>query len=147
MIWNGFQKEEDDSVFTIVRNVSGSSKAAGQPVVWDISASVDGVRVTVPVTATLSLFRGILVETLADSAYGRCQIHGYNSVAAVYNQYTTTIAAGDILIPSAASLAGLIWSSVGDGKSGFVYAAEALAPVTQTTLSAAAAKKVLVRAI
>jgi len=147
MIFNGFQRDDDDSVFTIVRNVSGATRAAGTPMVWDVSASVDGVRVSTPATATLSVFRGILADSLNDSAYGRCQIHGYNTYAAVWNG-VTTMAPGDILKPAYNTTAqGLTWSAVADGTTGFVYIAQTVAYVTQTTLSTTAACKVLIRAL
>jgi len=143
MIFNAFQRDDDDAVFTIVRNVSGAARAVGDAVVWDISASVDGVRVTQPATATLSLFRGILVEALADSAYGKCQVHGYNASAYVTNSTNTAIAAGDILVPANAK-DGLAYSAASDGKTGFVFAAEAFATATTP---AEALKKVLIRAL
>jgi hypothetical protein len=143
MIFNAFQREDDDSVYTVVRNVAGSAFSAGQSAVWDISSSVDGVRVSVPATATLSLFRGIVAEAIADSAYGKVQVHGYAAVASVLNHTTQAIAAGDILIP-VDSQKYLARSAASDGKSGFVYAAEAFATATTP---AAANKKALVRAL
>ena len=143
MIFNGFQREDDDAVFTVVRNVSGGSRSAGQTIVWDISSSVDGVRVTVPATATLSLFRGVLAETIADSAYGKSQLHGYKAAASVTNDTSTAIAAGDILIPVDGQTY-LARSAASDGKTGFVYAAAAVA--TGAT-PAAANVKVLIRGL
>lgn len=141
MIFNAFQRDDDDAVFTVVRNVSGGARAIGDTVVWDISASVDGVRVTVPITATLSLFRGVLVEALADSGYGKCQVHGYNSAAAVQDT-SVTIAAGNILIPVSGADA-LTFSTASDGLTGFVYAAEAVAADTSAEVLAG----VLIRAL
>lgn len=132
-----------DAVFTIVRNVSGATCTAGYAVVWDISSSVDGVRVTVPATATLSLFRGIAVETMADSAYGKVQVHGYCSAAYLTNDTSQAVAAGNILIPVNGQ-SYLDYSAASDGKSGFAFAAEAFATATTP---AAANKKVLIRAL
>lgn len=149
MIFNAFQRDDDDSVFTIVRNVSGAQQIVGTPVVWDSSSSVDGVRVSTYVTATLGLFRGILVETINDSAYGKCQVHGYNNVARVANNYTTAIAAGNILVPIYTTVANayLGYSGAGDGKSGFVYAAAAVTTGTLTTNPDITSVKVLIRAL
>jgi hypothetical protein len=141
MIFNAFQRDDDDAVFTVVRNVSGGARAVGDSVVWDITASVDGVRVSVPATATLSLFRGILVEALADSAYGKCQVHGYNSAAAVQDT-SSTMVAGDILAP-ANGVDALIFNAASDGTTGFVYAAEDIADDT----SAEVLSGVLIRAL
>jgi hypothetical protein len=143
MIFSAFQKEDADNVFTVVRNVSGAAMSAGESCVWDISTSVDGVRVSVPATATLSLFVGVLSEAIADSGYGKAQVYGYSSIASVTNHTTQAIAAGDILIVADA-VKTLKFGAASDGKSGFVYAAQAF--LTATT-PAAAAKKVLIRAL
>ena len=142
MIFSAFQREDADNVFTVVRNVSGAALTAGESVVCSVS-SPDGVRVSVPATATLSLFVGVVSEAMADSAYGKVQVYGYSSIASVTNHTTQAIAAGDILIP-ADSVKTLARSGASDGKSGFVYAAESFATATTP---AAAAKKVLIRAL
>jgi len=143
MIFNAFQREDDDAVFTVARNVSGGAYSAGQTAVWDAGASVDGVRVTVPATATLSLFRGLAGEAVADSGYGRFQVHGYLAAASVTNDTSVAIVAGDILIPVDAAKH-LARSAASDGKTGFVYAAAAVATATTP---AAASVKVLIRAL
>jgi hypothetical protein len=143
MIFSAFQREDDDSLFTVVKNVAGAALAAGDAVVWDITASVDGVRVSVPASATLSLFRGIVAEAIADGAYGKVQVGGYCSYAKVTNDTSQAVAAGDILIPVSA-VKNLARSAASDGKTGFVYAAQA---VTTATTPAAAAVKVLIRAL
>src|SRR5512143_2881662 len=99
MIFSAFQREDAETVFTGVRNVSAGTISAGQSVVWDITSSVDGVRVSVPATATLSLFVGVAVDSIVDSAYGKVQCYGYKAAASVLNHTTQAIAAGDILIP------------------------------------------------
>ena len=143
MIFNSFQREDDDALFTVVRNVSGAARAIGDNVVWDISGSVDGVRVTANASNTLNLFRGILIEALADSAYGKAQIHGYNAAAYITNSTNASITAGDVLIGVAAK-DGLEYSAAGTGITGFVYAAAAF--VTSST-PAEVLQKVLIRAV
>lgn len=143
MIFSAFQREDDDSVFTVVRNVSGGSFAVGDVCVWDIAAP-DGVRVSQAASATLSLFRGIVAEeAISNSSYGKVQVGGYNSYAKVSNSTNQAIAAGNILVATAAAKY-LSYSAAGDGKSGFVYAGEAVATAATP---AAAAHKVLLRAL
>ena len=129
--------------FARVKNASGVAEALGEAVVWDISAP-DGVRVSKPATATLSLLVGVLIQALAANAYGLVQTYGYNLYALVTNHATQAIAAGDCLVPVAAATH-FAFSATGDGKSGFVYAAEAVAAITTTTLAAAALHKVFLR--
>ena len=143
MIFNAFQREDDDAVFTIVRNVSSATRDIGDNVVWDISSSVDGVRVTANAANTLTLFRGVLVEQLTDSSYGKAQVHGYQANAYITNSTDQSITAGDVLIGVAAK-DGLAYSAAGTGVSGFVFAAEAF--ITSST-PAEVLKKVLIRAL
>ena len=144
MIFNSFQREDDDAVYTIVYNVSGGSLAVGEACVWDSGASADGVRVTQAAATTLSLFRGIVAETLADSAYGKVQVHGFFTDASVISHITTPIAAGTVLGCTAAQdYLGYVVET-GLGTEGFVYSLEAY--TTQTT-PVAAAKNVLIRAL
>lgn len=143
MIFSAFQREDDDAVFTVGRNVSGGSFSAGQSCAWDVSSSVDGVRVSVPATATLSLFRGVFAETVADSGYGKIQVGGYNSYASVLASTLTEIAPGDIL-KAVNGQKYLQRHGASDGVSGFVFAAETVA---SSGSPAAAAVKVLLRAL
>lgn len=145
MIFHSFQREDDDSVFTVCKNVTASALAAGDAVVWD-SGSPDGVRVTAPTAATLSLFRGIVAEAIAASGYGKVQIHGYCAAAAVRTDVTTAHTVGNHLLicTNANKLGGTGGCLTGDGKSGFVYALEVLA-ATATTIDTT--KKVMIRAM
>lgn len=143
MIFSAFQREDDDSLFTVVRNVSGGALAAGDTVSWDATATADGVRVTAPAANTLSLFRGVVAEAIADSQYGKVQVGGYNSYAKVTNTTNVAIVAGDVLLATTGKTLARAADGTG-GVSGFVYAAEAVA--TGTT-PAAAAKKVFIRAL
>lgn len=123
-------------------NVAGATITAGYPAVFDISTA-DGVRVSKPATATLSLVVGIAVEGIADSAYGKFQLYGYRSQANITNDTSVAVAAGDILIPVNAQWY-LARSAASDGKSGFIYAAEAFATATTP---AAANKKTFLRCL
>ncbi len=139
MIFNAFQREDDDAVFTVVQNISNGDLAAGDTVVWD-SASPDGVRVTVAAAATLSLFRGIVAEAIVDNAYGKVQVHGYCTTAKVTKAVTVT--AGDVLIPVATALY-LIGTQTRTGTEGFIFAAES----RDSAQTSSAATKVLIRAL
>jgi len=145
MIFNSFQRDDDDKVFTIVRNVSGATLAVGEACVWDSGASRDGVRVTQAAATTLCLFRGIVAESLADSAYGKVQVHGLFTDASVTNDTSISVAAGSPLLAVASQdyLKPLI--NTATGYEGFVYAAEAYAD--NTSVVAAAEKDVFIRAL
>lgn len=133
---------EADKVFANFLNVQASTVQAGDAVVWD-TGTADGVRATLPATATLSLFVGIVDQDTAASAYGLAQVYGYRSGALVTNDTSVAVAAGDILVPVNGQDR-LARSAASTGTSGFVYAGEAFATATTP---AAALKKVFIRAL
>ena len=143
MLFQRVNRSDTETVFTIAYNIAGATITAGYPCVWAIATTVDGVAVSKPATATLSCIVGIAATTMADSAYGKVQVYGYKASAWVYNNQTTAIAAGDILIPVNAAWH-LGWSSIGDGSTGLIMAAESYA--TATT-SVTAMKKVFIRCL
>jgi len=142
MLLQRINREDAEKVFSIFYNVAGATITANYPAVFDISTA-DGVRVSKPATATLSLFVGLANRDIADSAYGLFQQFGYRASGYMTNDTSQAIAAGDILIPVNAQWY-LARSAASDGKSGFIYAGEAFATATTP---AAANKKVFVRAL
>ena len=142
MIFQRINATDAEKVFGIFQNVSGATITAGYPGVWS-SSTPDGVRVTQPSTALLSCLVGLAVNNVLDSAYGKFQNYGYKSSAFLTNDASVAVAAGDILIPVDGQWH-LARSGAGDGKSGFIYAAEAFATATTP---AAAMKKVFIRAL
>ena len=133
---------EADKVFVNVLNNQTVALSDGDAVVWNITTP-DGVRTKQAATATLSLFVGVADGSIAASAYGLAQAYGYKSAALVTNDTSQAVAAGNILIPvNGADY--LDYSAASDGKTGFVYAAEAFA--TDST-PAAATKGVFIRAL
>lgn len=137
MIFEKINRTDAERLFLIGYNVSAATFSAGAACVWDSSASVDGVRITKPATATLSLLVGATVESIADSSYGKVQVYGYNSTVYVTNDTSQAVAAGDILIPVNAQTY-FARSAASDGKSGFAFAGAAVA--TATTPAAAQVK-------
>lgn len=145
MLFQRIARDDNEKVFAIFYNVAGATITAGYPACWD-TATADGIRVTKPATANLSLVVGIAVDSIADSAYGKFQVYGYKASGWVINATAQTLAAGNILVPVDAQWY-LNYSAASDGKSGFILAGESYASVTQTTLSAAANKKVFIRCL
>jgi hypothetical protein len=143
MLFQRINRNDSEAVYTIVYNVAGSQMTNGYAVQWDISASADGVRVTKPAAAGLSALLGVAAADIADSAYGKVQVYGFKTSGWVYNNQTTSILAGDILLPVTASYH-FTRSGASDGLTGFVYAAESYA--TMTT-SITANKKVFIRCL
>src|SRR5919106_6299266 len=122
MIFQRINRSSPEKAFTVVQNRSGATITANYPVVLD-TTTFDGVGVTKPATATLSLFVGIANADITSSGYGLVQCYGYRASAQVTNGTAggTDIAAGDILVPVNAQYY-LARSAASDGKTGFVVA-------------------------
>lgn len=145
MLWPAVVGDDQAEVgFARVKNVSGGAYVAGDAVVWDVTAP-DGVRVSTPATATLSLLVGVLIAALANGAYGIAQCYGYRSAAKVINSTDVTIVAGDILVPVNAQkyLAYHADSTNKKGLEGSVFYADA--DFATATTPASASKKVFIK--
>lgn len=142
MQWVQLNRDRAERAYQVIFNAQAAALDLGDSVVWDVG-TVDGIRTTQPVTATLSLFVGVALEAVPSSDYGRVQSYGLCTQAFITNTTNQAIAAGDILIPTNAADY-LSRSGASDGKSGFVFAAEAFATATTP---AAAKKKVFIRAL
>ena len=142
MLFQRVNRSDAERVFAIFYNVSGATMTNGYAAELDAS-TLDGVRVSKPATATLSLLVGLAAEDVADSAYGKFQLYGYKESGYVTNDTSQAVAAGNILVPVNAQWY-LDYSAASDGKSGFVIAGEAFA--TNAT-PAAANKKIFIRCL
>jgi len=63
------------------------------------AASVDGVKITQPVTASLTAVVGIADAAIANGAYGLVQIYGYRSTSRVLQTGTSLTAGLTVLAP------------------------------------------------
>lgn len=97
MLFKRISRTSAETVFVVVKNVSGSTMTAGYSVVWDLSASVDGVRVTRANTATLNAFAGVVDADIANGEYGLIQVYGYRSSAYITRSTSKVSAAGEAL--------------------------------------------------
>lgn len=113
MLFKRISRSTPEQVFVVAKNVSGSTMTAGYSCVWDVSATVDGVNVTIANTADLGCFAGVADSNIANNAYGLIQVYGYRATTYVYSS-TGSSAAGEGLntvngewglTPSAASSA------------------------------------------
>jgi hypothetical protein len=145
MLFQRLNRTDAEKVFIIVKNISGGTMTANYPAVWDIS-SPDGIAVSKPATATLSLFVGIADADIAEQAYGLVQVYGYRASAYMTNDTSNAVVAGDTLVCIASQwyldLTGT--GGAGAGTGSFIYAAEAYATMTTPI---GANKKVFIRAL
>src|SRR6185503_11058092 len=99
MQWQRVNLSSAERIFQIVYNVAGATVTANYPVVWDQASTADGIRVTKPATANLSLLVGIATNDIVDSTYGKVQCYGYRASAFITTDTSQAVNNGDILIP------------------------------------------------
>jgi hypothetical protein len=143
MLFKRVSRSQAETVFIVVKNVSGSTLTAGYSCVFDVGASVDGVRVSQADTADLQAYAGVADSSIADSAYGLVQVYGYRASAYIYSS-TGSSAAGDNL-----SVVNSDWgltpaTSVGTSKA-FGFLCEAITASASSQFHTTA--KVFIRAL
>ena len=126
MLFKRISRSSPEVVYLVVKNVSGSTVAANDSVVFDVSATVDGVGVTQVSAADLSAFAGIADADIANNAYGLVQAYGYRASVNVYNSSTASFAAGATLGTFAAQW-GLQPAATGTTTQGFGFLCETVA--------------------
>lgn len=97
MIFKKTTRTQAETIFMVVKNVSGSTMTAGYSMVLDIGASVDGVRCTQADTVDLGAFIGVADRDIANNDYGLAQVYGYRSSVYIYSS-TGSSAGGDHLV-------------------------------------------------
>ena len=138
MLFKRISRSDAETVFIVVQNVSGSTITQGYGCVFDVSASVDGVRVTKAQAADMQAFAGVADADIASAAYGLVQVYGYRSAASIYSS-TGSSAAGDNLVVVAAQWGLTPATSVGTSKAfGFLCEAVSASSSSQYNTKAGA---------
>ncbi len=130
MLFKRVSRAAAEQVFVVVKNVSGSTITAGYSCVFDVSSSVDGVRVTQAGSANLQGYAGVADADIADSAYGLIQVYGYRSSVYIYSS-TGSSAAGDNLTV-VASKWGLTPATTAGASKAFGFLCEAITASTSS---------------
>lgn len=98
MIFKRASRTTAETAFAVVENVSGSTATAGYSVVFDVGASVNGVRVTQASSTDLQAYAGIADQDIANSAYGLVQVYGYRASAYIYSSAGSSVAGDDLTV-------------------------------------------------
>jgi len=130
MLFKRVSRAAAEQVFVVVKNVSGSTMTAGYSCVFDVSTSVDGVRVTQAGSANLQGYAGVVDADIANNAYGLVQVYGYRSATYVYSS-TGSSAAGDNL-SVIASIWGLTPAATAGTSKAFGFLCEAISSSTSS---------------
>ena len=67
MLFKRVSRSEPEKVFIVAKNVSGSTATAGYSLVFDVGASVDGVRVTQASATDLQAYAGVADSDIANN--------------------------------------------------------------------------------
>lgn len=145
MLFKRISRTGAETVFAVVKNVSGGTLTAGYSCIWDTSTA-DGVRVTQNAAATLTLYAGVADADIANNDYGLIQIYGYRSSA--YIQYSSvSIVIGDALGCGAAAGWGLERKAAGGTGSALGFAVAMGAVASSTAVAHYTTAKVFIRAM
>lgn len=124
MLFKRMTRTAPETVFVVVKNVSGSTATAGYSLTWDVGASVDGVRATRASAEDLQAYCGVADQDIANNAYGLAQVYGYRQTVYIYSS-TGSSASGDNLLPVAAEW-GLTPAATGATAKAFGFLCEAV---------------------
>ena len=85
MLFKRISRASAETIFVVAKNVSCSTLTAGYSAVWDVSTSVDGVRVTQASSTDLQAYAGVADSDIANGAYGLLQVYGYRPSVYIYS--------------------------------------------------------------
>lgn len=138
MLFKRVSRSQAETIFVVVKNVSGSTLTAGYSCVFDVGASVDGVRVTQATSTDVQAYAGVADSSIANNAYGLVQVYGYRASVYLYSSTGSSVA-GDNLTVVGAEWGLTPATTVGTSKAfGFLCAAVTASSSSQFHTTAAA---------
>lgn len=96
MQFQQIDRSDPEKVYAAIYNVSGTTLSAGAAC-YHVVASGDGISVSNAGTTRKWAFAGIVKDAIADSTYGRAQVHGICSAYMVLADTTSAASPGDQL--------------------------------------------------
>lgn len=142
MLFKRISRTDAEKVYIVVKNVSGSTMTAGYAACFDISSSVDGVRVTQVTTEDLAAFAGLADADIAASAYGLLQVYGYRASGRIWYSSTTRTAGNPLGLKASSWCMDADLGTADAPNFGFLCAARAKSPTSSQIMT-----KVFIRAI
>ena len=99
MLFKRLNRTDAERVFAVFQ-ANEANIAADDVVALELTAaSLDGVKIAQPVTASLSAVVGVADAAISNGAYGLVQIYGYRSTSRVLQTGTSLTAGLTILAP------------------------------------------------
>jgi len=138
MIFKRVGRTSAETIFVVIQNVSGSTATAGYALVFDVGASVDGVRVTQASSTDLQAFAGVADSDISNNAYGLAQVYGYRSSVRIYASTGSSVSGDNLTVVVGGTHWGLTpATSVGTSKA-FGFLCEAITASTSSQFATTA---------
>ena len=139
MLFKRVSRTSAEVAYIVVQNVSGSTATAGFSLVFDVGASVDGVRVTQASATDLQAFAGVADSDIANNAYGLCQVYGYRASVKIFSSTGSSVTGDNLTVVTGGTHWGLTpATTLGTSKAfGFLCAAVAASTSSQYATTAA----------
>lgn len=98
MLFKRVSRTQAETVFIVAKNVSGSTITAGYSCVFDVGASVDGVRVSQADSTDLQAYAGVADADIANNAFGLIQVYGYRATTYLYSSTGTSVTGDNLTV-------------------------------------------------
>lgn len=138
MIFKRVGRTSAETAFIVVQNVSGSTATAGYALVFDVGASVDGVRVTQASSTDLQAFAGVADSDIANNAYGLAQVYGYRSSVRIQASTGSSVSGDNLVVVAGAAHWGLTPATSGGTAKAFGFLCEAITASTSSQFATTA---------
>jgi len=140
MLFKRISRSTAETVFIVAQNVSGSTATAGYSLVFDVSANIDGVRVTQASATDLQAFAGVADSDIADSAFGLLQVYGYRSSVQIFSSAGSSVAGDNLTVVVGSTHWGLTPVTVLGTSKAFGFLGEAITASAASSQYAISAK-------
>ena len=111
----------------------------------DVSASVDGVRVTQASATDLQAYVGCSHKDLSNNSFGLFQVYGYRASGRVYSSAGSSVAGDDLTVVAGGAHWGLTPVTVQGANKAFGFLCEAVAASSSSQYATTA--KMFIRAL
>jgi L-asparaginase/Glu-tRNA(Gln) amidotransferase subunit D len=98
MLFKRISRTDAEKIYIVVYNAAGSTITQGYGCCFDVSASVDGVRVTKCETTDMQAFAGVADADIASAAYGLVQVYGYRAAVSIYSSVGASVSGDNLTV-------------------------------------------------
>lgn len=126
MIFKRVSRTSAEKIFMVAQNVSGSTATAGYALVFDVGASVDGVRVTQASSTDLQAFAGVADSDIANNDYGLIQVYGYRASVRIQSSTGSSVAGDNLTVVAGSTHWGMTPATTVGTSKAFGFLCEAI---------------------